>query len=203
MSRRHNILTGEDLPPFSENLVFWAPLTQGDLTDHVSGVTLSVPYGSVTWDAGSQGYKIYGPNSAKKYVGAWMNLSLGFDITNLGYTLSFELYSWSAVWIIPACLGGRTFAQNVNIGATNNTWQRITNVLEPYDGVNVHYSHQYLNGVDKFPYSRGTSPVAGNSSTNLQVELNTRGDNNLNYTYVMRNITIYNRALSASEVAQL
>lgn len=42
---------GPDLPPFAEDLVFWAPLTEGDLTDHISGETgTTSPGASVQWD---------------------------------------------------------------------------------------------------------------------------------------------------------
>lgn len=52
--RREYIKSGGDtpLPPFSENLVFWAPLTQGDLSDHISSeVGVSSSGCSATWDS--------------------------------------------------------------------------------------------------------------------------------------------------------
>ena len=52
MRREHAIIGGgAPLPPFAENLVFWAPLTEGDLTDHISGETGTTSAGaSVQWD---------------------------------------------------------------------------------------------------------------------------------------------------------
>ena len=52
--RREYMKSGGDtpLPPFSENLVFWAPLTQGDLSDHISGeVGASSSNCSAVWDS--------------------------------------------------------------------------------------------------------------------------------------------------------
>ncbi len=202
MSRRHITPSGgEPLPPYSENLVFWAPLTEGDLTDHVSGASMSVNSGTVTWDT-SGGYKCVGPLRNNTYIAAWNELSLGFDITNLQFTTTYEIFYFSSPYTIPVCLGGRTFAQNIDLQLTNYKWQRIANVLEPYDGVNLHYSHQYVDGIDKNRISRGTSPITGNVNTNVRVELNTT-PNYGSRTYIIRDIRIYNRALTASEVAQL
>lgn len=55
MRRQHKQLDGTPLPPFAENLVFWAPLTQGDLSDHISGeVGASSSNCSAVWD-GTEG----------------------------------------------------------------------------------------------------------------------------------------------------
>lgn len=52
MRREHKQLDGTQLPPFAENLVFWAPLTQGDLSDHISGeVGASSSNCSAVWDS--------------------------------------------------------------------------------------------------------------------------------------------------------
>lgn len=58
MIREHKQPGGDTpLPPFPENLVFWAPLTQGDLSDHISGeVGVSSSGCSATWDSGEGMY---------------------------------------------------------------------------------------------------------------------------------------------------
>lgn len=53
MRREHKQPRGNTpLPPFTEDLVFWAPLSQGDLTDHISGETgVSSSNCSAVWDS--------------------------------------------------------------------------------------------------------------------------------------------------------
>lgn len=202
MRREYNVIDKEPLPPFAENLVFWAPLTEGDLTDHISGKNLTQTNGTVTWDAAVGAYKFVGPNRRQLgiHIAEWSGLSLGLDVTNLEFTIVFEIYKFSNELTTPAHLGGRTFATNLAIGADANVWNKFCTALERYNGVAHHYSHQYLNGVDKLTFDRGTSPILGNVNTNVKVECN---DNNDSRTYYMRNVRIYNRALTAEEVAQL
>ena len=55
MRREHKNI--EEVVPFRESLVFYAPLTQGDLSDHVSGVKPTTDSGcSYVWDDAKQMY---------------------------------------------------------------------------------------------------------------------------------------------------
>lgn len=77
MRREHHI---NRLIP--ENCIFYAPLTQGDLTDHISGINASYgnhPNGSVEWDSNVGAYHFY-KNGAGQAC-CWDGLNLGFDLT--------------------------------------------------------------------------------------------------------------------------
>jgi len=66
MSKRHTILGGsQPIPPvpssvlWSEDLVFYAPLNQGELFDYISGeVGTTSEYAWATWDANEQMYQL-------------------------------------------------------------------------------------------------------------------------------------------------
>lgn len=62
MKRQQHGLNNTPSPggvPFAEDLIFWAPLTEGDLTDHISGVTGEIQNGTtVTWDSSKGMYLI-------------------------------------------------------------------------------------------------------------------------------------------------
>lgn len=140
----------------SGDLIFDAPLTQGDLTDHVSGVTASfgsTPNGDVTWDSTIGAYHFY-----KMGVGQscyWNNLDLGLDLTNNtvndNIRVEYDIYStidptgnsnWNAEssWRRAIVLGAyTTTSQNtffLPVSWTiyqsplllSNTWQHIVSV---------------------------------------------------------------------------
>jgi hypothetical protein len=97
--------------PFAENLVFYAPLTEGDLTDHISGKVgitdtqsstgSSEYYATCSWNSNVGAYDMYsiGRNKYNDYSSPlrFDNLTLytgeGTDnIANQGLTIYMEIY---------------------------------------------------------------------------------------------------------------
>lgn len=93
--RRDSISSSNDV---EGDLIFYAPLTNGDLTDHVSGVSAtfgSDPNGSVTWDSNVGAYHFYKMGTGQSCY--WDGLNLGLDLTNNKVndtiTVEFDIYS--------------------------------------------------------------------------------------------------------------
>ena len=93
--RREHTISSESLP---EGCVFYAPLSQGDLTDHISGVTASfgsTPNGEVTWDSTIGAYHFYKMGIGQSCY--WNNLDLGLDFTNNqlndSIRIEYDIYS--------------------------------------------------------------------------------------------------------------
>lgn len=64
--KRGDIIMANEQVPFASDLIFYAPLTQGDLTDHISGA-VGTPYSengtiysdNLTWDTIENAYKFH------------------------------------------------------------------------------------------------------------------------------------------------
>lgn len=202
----------QPLPPFAENLVFWAPLTEGDLTDHISGKTpITDNLCSVSWDTSKEMYMLTASGSsssrygALKYSGLNMGLADGQDIT---FVLDFEEFSGSGngynlMFGVPA-----TTEQIPTIAYMNHyryTSQANYNNVIGYGRYACVYSGTtcqfYKNGVlINTATAASWSGIKFTANTASICQLNT---NNTRYTMFGKNARIYNRALSASEVAQL
>lgn len=98
--RRETFEKGGGGIPFAENLVFYAPLTKGDLTDHVSGNnaelctdTSNNAQTSIVWDYNYNMYRLFtkGDNYAYNYPFAlrW-NVPNLFD-TDKSYTIAVKM----------------------------------------------------------------------------------------------------------------
>ena len=97
--RREHLSSTRVLPdiPFAEDCIFYAPLTQGDLTDHISSNTLTVlSPATCTWDSSKNmyyfnAYNMGGWNTKFR----WSGLDLGIvsdpnNVSNLHYTVYWE-----------------------------------------------------------------------------------------------------------------
>lgn len=202
----------QPLPPFYENLVFWAPLTEGDLTDHISGVSPTTDTGcGYEWDADKGMYKLTSSGNsssrygALKYSGLNMRLADGQDIT---FVLDFEEVSgngngYNVIFGVPA-----TTVQIPDIAYITHyryTSQTNYNNVMGYGRYACVYSGTtckfYKDGILKNTVSSAKwSMIKFSANTASICQLNT---NNTEYTMYGKNARIYNRALSASEVAQL
>lgn len=100
MRREHNKISGGNNIPFAENLVFYAPLTQYNLTDLVSGNnaelctdTSNNAQTSIVWDYNYNMYRLFtkGDNYAYNYPFAlrW-NVPNLFD-TDKSYTIAVKM----------------------------------------------------------------------------------------------------------------
>lgn len=191
----------------SMGCVFYAPLSQGDTRDYISGQDLVVSNGTVTWSVNENAYQFYGPYSLNNFIASWQNLNLDIDTNNFAGSWMYEVKG-NNVNIVPICFGGRNFAQNISTGYINQ-WFKWATTIPASDGVTPRYQYWYTDGnySSLYPsgFNRGTSPTVLGSAAKLSVECNPSGSVSyiLNRTYYMRNIMVFNRQLSQNEVKQV
>ena len=101
MRREHKDNSGGSQPiPFEEDLIFYAPLTQGDLTDHVSGTTGQLLTDTtMTWDANKGMYLFhtsnpgYGDSISSSNGGLYFSNVTEHTKTNITVAFTAEQYS--------------------------------------------------------------------------------------------------------------
>lgn len=201
--------------PFAANLIFYAPLTENDLTDHVSGEALHTKSTSVTWNSQYGMYNIQKSGTGGAY---FQNLNLGLPFT------SSDFSQVSCTCIFDFILTNSSDAKYANlVGLAKGYYNSTANhrfplffmkFVSPAITVNVKYQMAWTlnNGVFKFyidgneinlnsPYSAADS--FDYNECNTYVSLATGNWSGNNGGGCFGNIRIYDRALTASEVAQL
>ena len=222
---------GEPLPPFSESLVFWAPLTEGDLTDHISGSVGTTPSNntncSVTWDDNRGLYRIN--NRVSGFAGLWwQGLNMFPDAVN-GSTLMRDIPKTIYLKVLVVTTpNGNGYAYSVGVGAGNDgynynvttgTQRAVAECLCPtkapfnipigtlhaicYTRDNL-TNTQYLDGtlVSTNPNDPWTQLYYTRFGTRMSAVFCPQNAGDI-ADMCIQDIRIYNRALTASEVAQL
>ena len=197
----------------SMGCVFYAPLTKFDTRDLISGSQMQQGNnGIVTWDTNEQAW-FFQDLYANVYdvVASWQNLSLPFDISNIGFSLCYEINivqdgQGGGIMgkILPIVLGGRTVALNVQyVTSQLHVWYKVAHVFPKYEGMSRYsYIYSYGNVVQSF--NRGTTRYTGNSLTNTRVDSNYRNSTNYsNCKYYMRNAMIFNAALTQAQIREI
>lgn len=224
--RRENAIIGggAPLPPFAENLVFWAPLTEGDLTDHVSGVSPAPGTGSCTWDSGMNAYRFVGNQGFAAQRCLIYNIPDGIDFRQ-SENYNFSIFAKILI---------------VNCNATTDFAMLGSGIMENKDGISVFSigeSHRFntstnnpvsLGSWHELCMTRGTRDVLfyvdkSLSRSSYWDDTNYKPFNiakavevgankyisvgNVTYSYTfnayIKDVRIYDRVLSVSEVAQL
>lgn len=212
---------GGNLPdvPFAENLVFYAPLTEGDLTDHISGNTLNynASLNPVFWDNEKKMYRF--SKVAKPYE---MYYNVNLDGIVGDYTIVCEYlperthtynyptvlilgsYASSDVWrpgmySLRNDLSGERALQRMRIWPYSIETQTANMYMINGEG-NVEYLCQY--GV---PSDTICAPHNWDNSNmcRTRVSINPKRDNNDTYAVWIKDIRIYNRFFTQEEIAQL
>ncbi len=220
MRRGYKIIEGELLPPFAENLVFWAPLTEGDLTDHISGVELKHTDESyVKYDSSMNAYQFF--KKRKPDYNGW-DTSILFDAVNFPKGLKKEATQGYTI----TALCKRSYIQKYNyppyvvlgLYTNNDTWRpSIAFSNDEPSSIKEQFARRtfvYDNGIAK-RFINGELVLQGNSESLANyISQNTdvgnyigvnldRDGKDTNQKPWIADIRIYNRALTASEVAQL
>lgn len=217
MIREHIIIGGsEPMPPFVENLVFWAPMTENDVTDHISGTSpASDTDCSATWDSAKGMYLLVTTGSSSSLNAAliWSNLNLNINAaSSQQYTITgvFEFVSMQgndySCYI--ACNNYRNQShttirytngdvRDAGYSAPTTGIHRLTVIADNSSGLKRYYRYTDANCVTTLSNWSGFR-TAPDSIAACQL-LN----NNIAMSIYAKDIRIYNRALSASEVAQL
>lgn len=212
MSRRnYKKSEQEPLPPFYENLVFWAPLTEGDLADHISGVSPTTDAGcSVTWDSDKGMYKLYAYDRIKSSLKYDCLHNVIPDNHDISIVIDVEEVSISNIYnfifgLPPYEYGANPYNYNMaylrhdryNNSITNRLVGRLCVVYD--DLILKFYKDSVL--INTLDWSHQSSTVKTDIGN---VRIN-QIPNNSGYsgTIYVKNARIYNRAFTAQEVAQL
>lgn len=203
----YNKLENEPLPPFAENLVFWAPLTEGDLADHISGVSPTTDAGcSVTWDADKGMYLMKSNGryrSSLVYRGMNMMMQDRHEVTIVADALIVRSnHSYNAIATTPELSRSASYNCAYIHEARNGSMNNVCRVAVscPNTPEDVYYYPKF--------YNNGTYITEASWRASIQLSFNEvnvcETNNDLYYldAYI-KNVRIYNRALTAEEVAQL
>lgn len=214
MSRRnYKKLEQQPLPPFYENLVFWAPLTEGDLTDHISGVSPTTDTGcSITWDNDKKMYffvnnQVDFLNTSARYTGLNMGMNDGSAVS-LVIDVEEHYRQNNSINVIFCTPDEVVEIQGYNPARiTNSYWHpNAEKILHRYVltcakkvGSSKFSMKWYEDGILKYT-SNWTAPLK--LSDNI-VTINQRTGNTGKFEIYAKNARIYNREFTAQEVAKL
>lgn len=185
--------------------VFYAPLSNGDLSDNISNQILSLSNGTVTWDANQNAYKFQGPSSINNYIASWQTLNMDIDTNNINLTICYEVYANNKS-VIPIVFKDRNFAQSINYAGTQTyTWMKLATTFPAFDGVNPVIQQYYVNGNITATTNRGQNPGTIADIAKYGVECNNAGSYNtyINKTYYMRNAMIFNKILTQQQIKEV
>lgn len=212
MIREQIIIGGSGpMPPFVENLVFWAPMPENDVTDHISGISPTSDTGcSYTWDANKRMYlcETAGSISSLNAALIWNNLTLDIKPANIQqFTITgvFEFVSQNgngySCYI--ACNNYHDQSPtnirwtNGDAGLTPSGTNRLTVVADNSEGLKK--CIRYVNSTQ----ATYQSSWNGFRTPPVSIAVGQLLNNNVGFRIYAKDIRIYNRALSAAEVAQL
>lgn len=219
MSKREHYISQGGIP-FQESLVFWAPLTENDLTDHISGSTLSVySPGGLSWDSNEGMYLFdgYAPASTYKTLFSWEGLDLDVTkpvtSTNMHHTIHSTIRFTNTRTIYTRCFPTFAYIAGINnysyvcmfVAAVYNYTFSDNQVYKCTEVINGNTVSLYVNGIKT--NTQGFNGSGNMNRTQLGTTFNlyplhqgNRDQGGLSYN---KDIRVYNRPLSDSEVAQL
>jgi hypothetical protein len=205
--------------PFSGNLIFHAPLTQGDWTDHISGVTPVLGTGSCTWDSTYNAYRFTCIESLTAQKCLIYDIPAGIDFKQ-SENYNFSIYAKIRVVSQAATtdyftLGVANSYSDPDVFTLGETHRFNAPSLSGafYDLCMTRDTRDVVFYVNKSVSRTSYWEANGNFSTfnvakAVANETNKRcciGTVLYNYTFdtYIKDVRIYDRVLSASEVAQL
>ncbi len=216
--------------PFWEDCVFYAPLVQGDTTDHISGTNITVNnnYASLTYDSIEAAYLFNATTAGYYSKFYWDNLNLGIiheDRTDNVYTVLCEMKIVSATQKaqlralpIAGILNGRSnyvfgFFSDLRTfyGVTSTTgnipdggvWRKYAIVKNFGLTDSCTYYVDLTAGSVNTGYCEKSSSLTFQDANRRVTVMSDYNNNNQIGKVYLRNIVIYNRALTAAEIAQL
>lgn len=206
--------------PFAEDLIFYAPLTQGDTTDHISGQDIHIRHaGALTWDNAEGAYKFSGSYAEFYSQFYWSNLSLGLNVSSAN-TVEYTMYSKIKIVSAVDITYSRFFP---SVGRTDGSGRYVGSPLfqcTSFYFTSYTSSHWYEfvgsiannvgnNYVDKILARTTTSGygVSGLPASDMNKYVSIFPIYNINGAHsgvaYVRDVRFYNRALTAAEIAQL
>lgn len=204
--------------------VFYAPLTENEVNDVIGGGVFSLTAGeNMTWDSNKQMWlfedNVYIPGqNVGGRIGRWTNVSnMGFDITNIGYSLLFEVNivqngfhpSYTTPpkgCLIPLVLEGVGGWNLMEANPFEGRTYKISFVYPKYDGSSGRYNTAYADGNQIRNLYIGNTKATGTSQTNSIVNtgfINSYRNAYSGCKYFMKNAMIFNRQLTQQEINEI
>ena len=238
MIREHKQPGGNTpLPPFSENLVFWAPLTQGDLSDHISGeVGASSSNCSAVWDS-TEGMYLLTAATTDTYGRGHNSDALRYNSSTLRANLNGTQTTGMTVYMllkehtyVPGTNGQYGVSRYFSCSTMYDVWETSPRMNVLVDGTRLRQSSinttkLWRTAVVYNPTSKlitiydvdsGTQVLSGSwtdtpaaplsvglCSKNGHDTSTTSGYNTKSFSAYVQDVRIYNRQLTASEIAHL
>lgn len=218
MRKEHLNTVSEDIP-FVENLIFHTPLTEGDLTDHVSGVSPTPGTGGCTWDSAYDAYRIF--TTAEYQHCLIYNIPDGIDFKSsenynfsiytkifinsyngtIDYAILYDGINWPTSNNSYSIGETHRYNTSTDNPITKNAWHEIC--MARYEDNTFFYVDKALSRTtqtSQYAAFNISDAVAKNKHKNLAV-----GTSIYNYKFniYIKDLRIYDRALSASEIVQL
>lgn len=202
--------------PFAENLVFYAPLTEGDLTDHISGNTLNYTQG-LSWDSAMSMYKF--GKVAQTY-------EMYYDVNLVGivgdYTLVCEFkpeethrYNYPSVLILGSYAQSDEWRPGIVSNSSDTSGERAMQRMRIWTySIQTQTAKVYMiNGQGECEYlcdyggptNTICIPDNWNSSNKCRTRVSVcpKRDHNDTIAAWIKDIRIYNRFFTPEEIAQL
>lgn len=217
---RRDLFKTRALPdvPFAENLVFYAPLTEGDLTDHVSGVSPVRGTGICEWDASNNAYRLKVQNVTTDAT------CLIYNLPQLNFAAPYNWTAFTEVYVISRditadllSIGHPPYNNQDGVSVfslheihrfsmfTLGSWCKL---VSQRNGAEANF---YTNGtLDRQTVGTGTQPTYVSFMVENAISGNYANRINLgalfyNHTFdiLLRDVRLYNRALTSQEIAML
>lgn len=214
MPKREHIKSGGVLPPFSENLILWAPLTEGDLTDHIGGLAPTFASTPV-WDNNRKMYLLDSTQNSAWKAGLQFTNPSGFNINcQDGWTMWAMIETVYTSWNYNALMACTSCYLRNNNWGTNK--QCFSYTAEVYTGTlpsgvhkvcfastntDIEPSNSYVDGIE-VGYAGGYS-AAQMVNPPTQCDVCETNSGNRRIRLYARDIRLYNRRLTPQEIATL
>lgn len=199
MSKREHTLIEKGITP-----VFYAPLTNEDLMDHISGVSLLCDsLVSYSWDTNENCYKFTMTSNLQCDRGAYFNgvtYPFGSDINSLRCTFVADIKMVTRGGIqMPIMRYNNSFwpidySSHNPVPMSPNTWYRVCDIKDSDSTVD----NKYANGVFRENFN-----AAGTLSLMTPLMLFYYPGWGSRCTFYLKNIYVFNVELALEEVAQL
>lgn len=206
--RRRTMVEGGSVSPLPADCVFYAPLTQNDTTDHVSGTAATIEAGQAAWDATTQMWRLVA-NSPKTGVLQYNFSAPILNLYNQDCTVVLDMaeeQSNGNNWFAPIKVGKQNFTTYpaqfylAHIFFYSNTTPRpnLTRYATIWHSA-TQRCDSYVNGTQT-DANRQRSLSTGDADC---ITLCFLPANNSLYTIRIKNVYVFNRALTPAEIAAL
>ena len=192
--------------------VFYAPLTEGDTRDYISGQDMTIIQ-NVTWNSSNNSYYFQFTNTSQiGSIAEWNGLNMPLDISNTsyGYLCEIKITNWynQQCGACPLILYGRPSASNTKYTVPQlNVWYKVGYMYPPTIPNVTKYDKWYRDGTMTYQVNRGSTTMTVPQSATTGIWTNNVPSSSFRpYTYAkfyMRNAMVFDRELTLSKIRKI